>query len=532
MTERRARRADGESGTILIEAALIGSLLFTLLLSVISYALINIGDDAGVNAAREGARRAVLYWQDADDTTSDNYKTIYDAVQSKLAGLLAEAPTVDVSCWASTGGQLDSCAPEAVTAVDLPQIQVTVTWNRATTSPFMSNTQKTDSARMAIVGTPPDGTTTPPVGGSCSITASVSPASANLHDGSLDAAPVVTAVVSDVSNCGAPVISAIDTPAGYEDGVAPLSMRQDGTSRTFTYTLLAGATDGSWAWSAGTKTIKVADAHGTEQATTSFEVDEAVKPGAISSASYTDIDHDGRIDSIALLFNQAVVPCNNFYVNAGRFDISGLPWGVFPVWVTTNGGGSVTIYLWGGTVDTGPQGVKIALQPSSDGLCTTGGDPIGFDTTAVSDGAKPVLLDIATTNDGRIAGKPERGDTFELTFSEPIDLSSLPSGRRTMTIKHGSGSKPPDVFSIDGLGGPWSLGGTYLSYGTSKKLTVPVTLSVDGNVVRITVADDCSCGSWSTGGPGTITFTAPSTLTDAALNSATGSVTKSWFRFL
>ena len=59
------RRARGDRGAALVEFALLAPLLFLMMFALADFALAELSDTAGANAAREGARVGILYYDGA-----------------------------------------------------------------------------------------------------------------------------------------------------------------------------------------------------------------------------------------------------------------------------------------------------------------------------------------------------------------------------------------------------------------------------------------------------------------------------------
>ena len=258
-TRLAARRAAGDRGAVLVEFAIVMPVLFGLMFTLAHFALTELGNTVGSNAAREGARVGILQYVDADDTSSANHAAIFAAVQAKLQGLLNGAPVVDVKCVEADGTTLvngtGTCASSAVT-IGSDLIRVRVTWSHISVSPFSSGTN-TDSATMKIVGTPPAGGlgTTP----ECTLSSpSVTPAAVNEVGGVIDSSLVFRVTVSSTA-CGVPLIT---LPA--ESGALPSqSMTLESPSvYRFDY---SNATSGQ-AWTPGSKTAQFQALSGTASA--------------------------------------------------------------------------------------------------------------------------------------------------------------------------------------------------------------------------------------------------------------------------
>jgi hypothetical protein len=104
------RRA--EDGSTVVEVAIVALVVFAFLIGMLTFALVEASDNAGTNAAGEGARVAILNTMCADAyaaSTTDNasacttlpspaYTSIIQAVTQRLGGLVIGTPTVAVTC--------------------------------------------------------------------------------------------------------------------------------------------------------------------------------------------------------------------------------------------------------------------------------------------------------------------------------------------------------------------------------------------------------------------------------------------------
>lgn len=266
MTRRRAR---GDRGAVIAEFAFVIPILLLLLLGLADFALAELSDAAGANAAREGARVGILYYDGAAGTngsSNTNYQRIATAVSGKLAGNVKGTPTVTVRCLNPDGTarpSSGSCSTVSGDAVEAGRdfIEVSVTWNRkGGITGLVGNGFRTDKAVMRIVGTPPTGGNS---GSTCTITASsalpntVVQASGTIPD-------VVFAVtVSSASSCGTPLLT-FPAEAAYS-GAQTMALV---SGSLFRFTLPSG--QGSW--TSGTKTVTASANGGAVTQTITFDV--------------------------------------------------------------------------------------------------------------------------------------------------------------------------------------------------------------------------------------------------------------------
>jgi hypothetical protein len=241
-----------------LEVALIGTALFGVLISLVTYALVQASDNAGTNAAREGARAAALNVFCADayptsatldstacpTTPSSAYNAVVTAVTRKLGGLVSGTPTVAVTClWGSSSppsNPLDTKPCDAAVVPDVDLVRVTVSWMREATNPVSHASSATDSATMTIQGSGKGSSNS----AACLANATVSPTTAALAAPSgpsyLATGTTVTVTVYTNGFCATPLTIGFNT--GVTNPSAQMSALADGTDFTFTI----NATDYLW----------------------------------------------------------------------------------------------------------------------------------------------------------------------------------------------------------------------------------------------------------------------------------------------
>lgn len=245
----RRLRARGERGAVIVEFAVVIPILMLLLLGLADFALAELSDSAGSNAAREGARVGILYYDGAHVAGSANHTKISAAVTKKLANNVKGTPTVTVRCLNPDGTprpSSGSCSTVSGDAIEVGRdfIEVTVIWNRkGGITGFVGSGVRTDRAVMRIVGTPPTGGAGAPT---CTFTASAAAPSTVVQTSGTIPAITFTATVSAVANCGTPLLT-FPAEAAYP-GAQTMALV---SGNNFTFTMPSG--QGSW--TAGTKTV-------------------------------------------------------------------------------------------------------------------------------------------------------------------------------------------------------------------------------------------------------------------------------------
>jgi Flp pilus assembly protein TadG len=298
----RLRRARGERGAALVEFAFVAPALFLMMFGLVDFALAELSDAAGANAAREGARVGVLYYDGAHTSGSANHTKIVDAVRSKLAGTVVGTPTVVVRCLnadgtpRSGGGSCSTVSGDAIEpGSDL--IEVTVTWTRkGGITGFIGSPTRTDKAVTRIVGTPPAGAPSPPT---CTLSAGSASPNPVVRDGAGDLPAITFSVtVSDPALCGAPLL---DLPAQSAYGAAQPMSSPGGN--VYSFTMPAG----QGTWTAGTKTAVATANGGSVSHTISFTVnDPSVCLITSGTASPSSVSQTGGTLSSAVLFTVVV----------------------------------------------------------------------------------------------------------------------------------------------------------------------------------------------------------------------------------
>ncbi|GAC1540334.1 MAG: hypothetical protein NVS3B12_27160 [Acidimicrobiales bacterium] len=242
----------------MIEFALIGIVLFSMLFGVIDFALIEASDNAGSNAAREGARQAILQYDCADlhagcPPSNPALAAITAKVNSRLGGLTAGPPIVAVQCLdgsaAATPGTVKACDPTQIIA-DADLVEVDVTWTRIATSAFNTLATHADKAIMTILGSG-QGTHS----SSCQVTsASITPSRSQIvGDGSGHLTADASLTVATNNLCQ-PLYLSFPTGTTTDQSTA-VAMTSNGTGG---YSFTIGAN--TYSWLAGTYNLTLSEA--------------------------------------------------------------------------------------------------------------------------------------------------------------------------------------------------------------------------------------------------------------------------------
>jgi hypothetical protein len=165
-----------------VEFAFVGPVLFLMIIGMLDFSLIIVGNTVGTNAVREGARIGVINYIDADYVGTDpvrskNRNLIVDEIKKRLVGLVRDDIEISIRCVdrdeEDPHGLADGvrgpdagtipCSQDFVTpGADL--LEVSMKWRHMGASPFVANSMHDESAMFVIQGkaayTAPSSTTT------------------------------------------------------------------------------------------------------------------------------------------------------------------------------------------------------------------------------------------------------------------------------------------------------------------------------------------------------------------------------------
>lgn len=309
--------------------------------------------------------------------------------------------------------------------------------------------------------------------------------------------------------------------SGTVDGNPTPAPVPSGGLADVTVTIPAGASDGP-------HTVHAVASPSGESASATFVVNAA--PPALTALEMFDVNQNGRIDRVIATFSDDILcdaPCTS------PWTLSNVPSGgsLSSVSVTAKQA-TLTLAEGTGARSTAVGSFTVALAAGPTRVRDADGNQSSFPATAPADRAGPVPIGATDTN-GATDGKMEAGDTATLTFSEAISPGSVP-GSTTVTEADSAGSDN-DTLTVTGLtNGALDTGSNgYIRNDGSSASFSPSTLSRPSpQAIRVTVGGACSPATGPdacatnvlAGGPGTIVFRPAPTLTDAAGNSALGSL--------
>ena len=241
----------------------------------------------------------------------------------------------------------------------------------------------------------------------------------------------------------------------------------------------------------------------TTTTTTGPSTTTTTAPGsnAVVAAQMADKDHNGRIDQVQVTFAAALdATCTSGWT------LANVPSGGSLAGVTVSGS-TATL-----AVTEGPGAPDTAVGSFTVAFAGCGKAP-AFGARAPSDAAGPVFTSLA--DGGGVDGRPEPGDTLDLTFSEPLSPTWGPSTTVTVTIAR-QGNQNATVTIPSLVSGSMFDSGSAGYVARNQTATFNnSTLTVSGPTLRLTLGSACT-GCPSTGvGQGSFTFTPSGTIRDA-----------------
>ena len=310
------------------------------------------------------------------------------------------------------------------------------------------------------------------------------------------------------------VVSSSNTTVNFTDnGLTPESVH--------TYTVVA--TDGALASS---------PSDASDQITVMAGADSA--PPQLQTIEMRDNDSDGKVDRVVVTFDEALAA---YTAGTAPWTLTNVPSAGTLSGVTV-AGNQATLAITEGpnAANTAVGTFRVALATNANGIRDANGNQSSFASVAPADEAAPVPINTSRTP-GTTSGLLEAsGDSFTVTFSEPINPGTIP-GTTTISESDPAGAGN-DTLQIVGLtNGQINLGannyvgddGTTASFTSST-----LTLSGGNTVVKATVVGTCSgtgCASLAIGNSAAIAFSPATSITDVPGNAATGSFTKSFRMF-
>lgn len=248
---------------------------------------------------------------------------------------------------------------------------------------------------------------------------------------------------------------------------------------------------------------------------------------ALESLAVYDRDADGRVDQVVASFSENVTcadPC------LSPWTLSNAPSGASLQSVSVSAG-QVTLNLQegAGSQDTSVGAFTVTLADDSvNGVVGGRGTAARFGATSPADAASPVPVSMSSTP-GATPGVMEVGDTYTVTFSEPIDPASVHAANVKELDQNGAGNDKLIIVGLTDSG--IDLGSNdYVTQpgGTIVYATATLSMTNGNRSVVSTIVGACTgtaCGMTGTPVASPIGFRPEPALTDPAGNHATGSYT-------
>jgi hypothetical protein len=266
--------------------------------------------------------------------------------------------------------------------------------------------------------------------------------------------------------------------------------------------------------------------------TASTSIDNTVTYDTVAPTLTTlemlDADTNGKVDQVKATFNETL-DSTSYTPTNGPWTVNNVPSSGTKGSVSISGS-SATLAITEVTAaaNTAVGSFTVALAANTLGVRDLAGNQASFGTQAPADKAAPVPTALVDTTVALGDGKFEQSDTMTVTFSEAV-IGVAASA--TVTLTGGNGNNADTVTMSNLLSGTVSLNGPdYISNnGSVATFTNSVLSKPTTSQVRITLAA-CSgaCASIATQATAAnFTFAPVATITDAAANAATGSITVS-----
>ena len=293
---------------------------------------------------------------------------------------------------------------------------------------------------------------------------------------------------------------------------------------TYTYKSAQQTADSSLAATAKSYSITAVDnvTNTTTNAPPTVAIDNTAPTLTAANLQMFDINTEGHVDRVTAALNETLGNCTD----AGSWTLSNAPSGgtLTTVTVATTVA-TLTLTEGAGPADTSVGSFTLALGDTGAGICDRAGNRASFAATVPADKAAPVPVTITDT-DGTTDGKMEAGDTLVVTFSEAITSTITSPITITESDPNGGGN---DTLTIPGLtNGALDTGSNlYITSNNSSATFAGSTLILSNGNKTLTATVGITAGGsgiTAAGGPNTFVFAASTGLTDAAGNTATGSV--------
>jgi len=237
------RRARNDRGAVIVEATLVLPLFIAVILGLIDLGYAVFQTSQATNAARDGARSAILSYAQADVSGSSDNARVVAQVQGRLAGQAVKSITV--SCLSGQSGSTTIACASAEPNSD--RIRVAVSWTYTPLTPagaVVGTITISGTATMGIVGSPE---TLAPTTTTSSTTTTTAPVTSTQPSGSstTTTSPSSTTSTTQPSTTTTSIPPGSCTVTGLNVSPLPLGVNGSGhlsNTTTFTVTTNGAAT--------------------------------------------------------------------------------------------------------------------------------------------------------------------------------------------------------------------------------------------------------------------------------------------------
>ncbi len=264
----RWSRRDERAVTV-VEAAFALPILFLFVLALVDLGTWTLESNKAANAARDGARAAMIRHAGADAGSGSDRTAVVDAIQAHLPGRTLAPGDITIECIDPDGNAVvGGCA---AATIDQDRIRVTTRWDKRFISPIAgilgaSEAEVQGAATMVIVGRPvappaPVTTVTTPPSGCLALGLTATPFTNTAKTGGgLEHNVQVNFIVAGTSSCAGLVVQVVAPGGGTVNHACGCS---GGLLRSWTY----GKSTNNF-WTAGQATVRVLDGASTLASTT------------------------------------------------------------------------------------------------------------------------------------------------------------------------------------------------------------------------------------------------------------------------
>lgn len=238
----------------------------------------------------------------------------------------------------------------------------------------------------------------------------------------------------------------------------------------------------------------------------------------------SDVDGDGRVDTVVATFSEPLAPSSSI----AAWTLTNVPSDGRLRSVSVAAERAILAITEGARApDTAVGAFRVALAPTAGGMRNRSGQSASFASTAPEDRASPVAVRLTSVSIGPKPGRIEPRDELSVSFSEALAVTSFRPTTTVAQIDPGTGGN--DLLGIEGVTDgqldTGSDGYIVLEERTAVFRSSTVRLVDRGRTLTVVVGPTCqSCGGRRSSA-GALVFRPARTLTDIVGNGAKGSIT-------